>query len=72
LIWAAKQGFEDPVEILLRHGANPAIRDDRQMTAADWAREEGVFPHSGSSNRVVTNDRRKKQGGLATTRPNTA
>jgi ankyrin repeat protein len=41
LIWAAKQGYDAPVELLLRHGANPGIRDDRQMTAADWAREEG-------------------------------
>ncbi len=41
LIWAAKQGYDAPVELLLRHRANPAIRDDRQMTAADWAREQG-------------------------------
>ncbi len=41
LIWAAKQGYDAPVELLLRHGANPHIRDDRQMTAADWAREQG-------------------------------
>jgi ankyrin repeat protein len=41
LIWAAKQGYDAPVELLLRHGANPDIRDDRQLTAADWARGEG-------------------------------
>ena len=41
LIWAAKQGYDAPVERLLRHGANREIRDDRQMTAADWAREQG-------------------------------
>jgi ankyrin repeat protein len=41
LIWAAKQGYDGPVAILLRYGADPGILDDRQMRAADWAREEG-------------------------------
>jgi ankyrin repeat protein len=41
LIWAAKQGYDAPVALLLRHGANREIRDDRLMTAADWAKREG-------------------------------
>lgn len=41
LIRAAKLGYDAPVELLLRHGANREIRDDRRMTAADWARREG-------------------------------
>lgn len=41
LIWAAKQGFDEPVRLLLAQGARHDIRDDRNMTAADWARQEG-------------------------------
>ncbi len=39
LIWAAKQGHRDAVQVLLTQGANPALIDKSGKTAADWARE---------------------------------
>ena len=41
LIWAAKQGHQASVAALLRHGADPGIRDGNGRTAADWAMEAG-------------------------------
>jgi ankyrin repeat protein len=41
LIWAAKQGHEQTVETLVRHQADPALKDFSGRTAADWARETG-------------------------------
>ena len=38
LIWAAKRGHLATVSLLLDLGANPALRDDRGLSAADWAR----------------------------------
>jgi len=38
LIWAAKRGHLATVSLLLELGANPALRDDRGLSAADWAR----------------------------------
>jgi ankyrin repeat protein len=41
LMWAAGSGQKDAVEMLLRRGANKALKDDRGKTAADIARELG-------------------------------
>jgi ankyrin repeat protein len=40
LIWASKRGHVASVQTLLALGADPAIRDRRGLTAADWARRE--------------------------------
>jgi ankyrin repeat protein len=39
LMWAAGQGQESTTKLLLEHGADAALRDDRGKTAADIARE---------------------------------
>lgn len=39
LIWAAKQGHYQTVEALVRHQADPTLKDFSGRTAADWARE---------------------------------
>lgn len=41
LMQAALDGQDELVELLLRHGANPDLRDDREMSAADHARAGG-------------------------------
>ena len=41
LIWAAKQGHRQTLETLIRHRADPSLRDFSGRTAADWARETG-------------------------------
>ncbi len=41
LMEAALNGQEEMVELLLRHGANPDLRDDKEMSAADHARANG-------------------------------
>ena len=41
LIWAAKQGHDQTVETLVRHQADPTLKDFSGRTAADWARETG-------------------------------
>ena len=38
---AALNGQDELVELLLRHGANPDLRDDKEMSAADHARAGG-------------------------------
>ena len=38
LIWAAKRGHLATVSLLLELGANPSLRDDRGLSAVDWAR----------------------------------
>lgn len=39
LIWAAKQGHTETVEVLLRHGADRTLKDFDGRTAADWAQQ---------------------------------
>jgi ankyrin repeat protein len=41
LMEAALNGQDELVELLLRHGANPDLRDDKEMSAADHARAGG-------------------------------
>lgn len=41
LMMAALDGEDELVELLLRHGANPDLRDDNDMSAADHARSNG-------------------------------
>lgn len=41
LMMAAIDGQDELVELLLRHGANPDLRDDNDMSAADHARGNG-------------------------------
>lgn len=41
LIWSAKQGQAQAVEVLLAHGADATLKDFSGHTAADWARESG-------------------------------
>jgi uncharacterized protein len=41
LMVAAARGEEDAVSLLLEHGADPALRDRRGRTAADWAKAHG-------------------------------
>jgi uncharacterized protein len=41
LMEAAYNGQRDMVELLLAHGADPALRDDKGLTAADYARQNG-------------------------------
>ena len=38
LIWAAKQGHDETVKVLLKHHADRSIRDFTQSTALDYAR----------------------------------
>jgi ankyrin repeat protein len=40
LMWAAGYGRKAAVELLLAHGVDPRIRDDRGKTAADIARDQ--------------------------------
>lgn len=41
LIWAAKRGHGQTVGALLRHRADPTLKDFSGRTAADWAQETG-------------------------------
>jgi ankyrin repeat protein len=41
LIWAAKQGYGPTVATLMRHRADPTLKDFSGRTATDWARETG-------------------------------
>lgn len=41
LMMAARYGSEDNVMLLLKRGADPAVRNDRALNAADFAREAG-------------------------------
>ena len=41
LMKAAMEGQTAVVRILLEHGANPKLVDENEMTAADWATQEG-------------------------------
>ena len=40
-MWAAAYGREDSVQLLLSHGADRGLRDNRGKTAVDMAREAG-------------------------------
>ena len=40
-IWATKQGHGETVDTLLRHRADPTLKDFSGRTAADWAQEAG-------------------------------
>jgi len=39
LIWAAKRGHRETVEVLLKHQPDKMLQDDEQKTALDHARE---------------------------------
>jgi len=41
LMWAAGQGHADVVRLLLARGADPSLRDDRGLSAAEIARDAG-------------------------------
>jgi uncharacterized protein len=41
LIWAAKQGHRETVEVLLARGVDTSLKDYSGRTAADWAKETG-------------------------------
>jgi ankyrin repeat protein len=41
LMMAARYGNEESVDLLLARGANPRVRNDRDMNAADFARSAG-------------------------------
>ncbi|MGI4848815.1 MAG: ankyrin repeat domain-containing protein, partial [Janthinobacterium lividum] len=47
LMWAAGYGSSATVVLLLQHGAQPALRDNRGKTAQDMARE-GHFDQTGA------------------------
>jgi ankyrin repeat protein len=44
LMMAARYGSEDSVQVLLKAGANPRLRNDRDLGAADFARAAGRGP----------------------------
>ena len=41
LMMAARYGAIDATDLLLAKGANPALRNDRELSAADFARAAG-------------------------------
>lgn len=41
LLWAAKQGHRQTVQTLMRHQADPTLKDLGGRTAADWVRAAG-------------------------------
>lgn len=41
LIWSAKRGHIDTVKVLLQYHADRSIRDDKQMTALQYAAQHG-------------------------------
>ncbi|MDJ0832207.1 MAG: ankyrin repeat domain-containing protein [Gammaproteobacteria bacterium] len=41
LIWSAKRGHVETVEVLLQHEADRSIRDDKQMSALQYAEQNG-------------------------------
>ena len=41
LMWAAGMGHAETVRLLLQHGADASLSDDRGKTAAQMAREAG-------------------------------
>lgn len=41
LVWAAKRGHEDTVRVLLSYQADRTLKDDQNLTAADYAAGEG-------------------------------
>lgn len=47
LMMAARYGSEAGVELLLKRGADPKRRNERRLTAADFAREAGRVPLAG-------------------------
>ena len=40
-MWAASYGQDEAVQILLRKGADPRLRDNDRITAAGWAAKNG-------------------------------
>ncbi len=42
LIWAAKQGHDETVRVLLKYHADPLIKDDSASTALDYARRKNL------------------------------
>lgn len=44
LMMAARYGFEDAADLLLKRGANAKLRNDLQLNAADFARAAGREP----------------------------
>jgi hypothetical protein len=41
LMMAARYGAEPSVDLLLQRGADPKLKNDRQLSAADFARQGG-------------------------------
>jgi len=64
LLFSCGDMQEEVVQVLLAHGANPCIRDQRGLLASDYARATGAIPtmniHAPSSNLVACLERAER------------